>query len=67
MPLTEKGAKIEKAMEGEYGPKKGEEVFYASKAAGKISGVDTAQAVKDSLPETVTPDETATRNREYWP
>lgn len=27
-------------MTKEYGPKKGESVFYASKNAGKISGVD---------------------------
>lgn len=45
MPLTSKGKKIHAAMtkpksEGGYGAKKGEEVFYASKAAGKIKGVD---------------------------
>ena len=40
MPLTEKGEKIKGAMEKEYGPKKGEEVFYASKNKGTISGVD---------------------------
>lgn len=40
MPLTEKGEKIERSMEQEYGPKKGESVFYASKNAGTISGVD---------------------------
>lgn len=40
MPLTSKGEKIEKNMEKEYGPKKGEEVFYASKNKGTISGVD---------------------------
>lgn len=43
MPLTEKGEKILSAMEKSYGSKKkGEEVFYASKNAGKISGVDSA-------------------------
>lgn len=42
MPLTSKGTKILKAMEAQYGAKKGEEVFYASKNAGKISGVDSA-------------------------
>ena len=40
MPLTEKGEKIERAMEKEYGAKKGEQVFYASRNAGTIGGVD---------------------------
>lgn len=40
MPLTAKGAKIRKSMEKTYGSKKGKQVFYASKNAGKISGVD---------------------------
>ena len=40
MPLTKKGAKIERAMTKEYGEKKGKEVFYASKNAGKIKGVE---------------------------
>jgi hypothetical protein len=40
MPLTQKGAKIKKAMAEQYGKKRGEEVFYASKNAGKIKGVD---------------------------
>jgi len=40
MPLTEKGQEIKSAMEEQYGPEKGEQVFYASKNAGTISGVD---------------------------
>ena len=40
MPLTEKGEEIKSNMEKEYGPEKGEEVFYASKNAGTVSGVD---------------------------
>ena len=40
MPLTEKGKKIMKAMKKQYGKKKGETVFYASKNKGKIKGVD---------------------------
>ena len=40
MPLTKKGKKIKKAMSKTYGKKKGKEVFYASKNAGKIKGVD---------------------------
>jgi hypothetical protein len=45
MPLTEKGQKIKSAMVEKYGAKKGEEVFYASKNAGKITGVDRADRV----------------------
>lgn len=44
MPLTEKGEKIKGQMEEHYGKEKGEQVFYASKNAGKISGVDDAHA-----------------------
>jgi hypothetical protein len=40
MPLTEKGHEIEANMKKQYGEKKGEQVFYASKNAGTISGVD---------------------------
>jgi hypothetical protein len=40
MPPTKKGEEIESAMKQEYGEKKGEEVFYASKNKGTISGVD---------------------------
>lgn len=40
MPLTSKGTEIMSAMQKQYGEEKGKEVFYASKNAGKISGVD---------------------------
>ena len=40
MPLTEKGKKIMKSMKKQYGKKKGEAVFYASKNKKKIKGVD---------------------------
>lgn len=40
MPLTQKGSKIMAAMKKQYGEKKGEGVFYASRNAGKIKGVD---------------------------
>lgn len=40
MPLTSKGQKIMSSMKSQYGDKKGEQVFYASRNAGKISGVD---------------------------
>ena len=42
MPLTGKGNEIMSAMQKEYGAKKGESVFYASKNKGRISGVDSA-------------------------
>ena len=42
MPLTAKGEKILGAMEKEYGATKGEKVFYASRNAGTVSGVDSA-------------------------
>ena len=44
MPLTKKGAKIMAAMTKEYGKKKGQSVFYASRNAGKIKGVDGSRA-----------------------
>ena len=40
MPLTAKGRKIKAAMVEQYGEEQGERVFYASKNAGTISGVD---------------------------
>lgn len=40
MPLTEKGNEIKANMEKEYGEKKGEQVFYASRNKGTITGVD---------------------------
>lgn len=40
MPLTAKGQKIKSAMTKEYGAKKGEQVFYASRNKGIITGVD---------------------------
>lgn len=44
MPLTAKGSEIMSAMQKEYGAEKGKSVFYASKNAGKISGVDSQDA-----------------------
>ena len=38
MPLTKKGEKIKRAMEKEYGKKKGNEVFYKSQNKGTITG-----------------------------
>lgn len=39
MPLTAKGRKIMKSMRKQYG-KRAEEVFYASRNKGKISGIE---------------------------
>jgi hypothetical protein len=44
VPLNEKGQKILKSMREEYGEEKGERVFYASKQAGRITGVDSEDA-----------------------
>lgn len=49
MPLTAKGRKILSAMKEEYGSEKGERVFYASKNAGRISGVDARSPVLDTV------------------
>ena len=38
MPLTEKGKKIKRSMEEQYGKEKGERVFYASQKKGTIKG-----------------------------
>jgi hypothetical protein len=46
MPLTKKGSKIMRAMKEEYGSKRGEQVFYASKNKGKIKGVEKKKKKK---------------------
>ena len=43
MPMNKKGKTIMGAMKKEYGPKKGESVFYASKNKGTIKGVDKSR------------------------
>jgi hypothetical protein len=53
MPLTGKGEKIREAMHEKYGKEKGEEVFYASKNKGTITGVDT-MIHKDALQQLAT-------------
>ncbi len=40
MPLTKKGNTILTAMQDQYGAKKAESVFYASRNKGTIKGVD---------------------------
>ncbi len=49
MPLTPKGSKIMAAMKQQYGSKKGESVFYASRNKGTIKGVDPESKPKKSL------------------
>lgn len=39
MPLNTKGKKIKKAMEKQYGKKKGAKVFYASENKGSIKSI----------------------------
>jgi hypothetical protein len=46
MPLTKKGKEILSNMQKEYGTKKGEQVFYASKNKGKIKGVEGKRVPK---------------------
>jgi len=46
MPLTKKGKKIKAAMKKEYGPKKGEQVFYASQNKGTIKGTHKSRKKK---------------------
>lgn len=50
MPLTEKGEKIKRAMEEEYGPEKGKRVFYASENKGTIKGVAKKSHAKAGSP-----------------
>ena len=46
MPLTDKGKKIMKSMKKEYGKKKGEQIFYASKNKGTIKNVEKKSSKK---------------------
>lgn len=47
MPMTKKGEEIMKSMRQEYGDKKGESVFYASRNKGTIKGVEKAGVMKE--------------------
>ena len=51
MPLTSKGNEIMENMKEQYGDKKGESVFYASKNAGTITGVDSFPEVTERMGE----------------
>lgn len=46
MPFTPKGKEIMSAMKKEYGDKKGESVFYASRNKGTIKGVEKKHGSK---------------------
>ena len=46
MPLTQKGKDIMQSMKRTYGGRKGEQVFYATRNAGKIEGVEKEQELK---------------------
>lgn len=48
MPLTSKGKKIKKAMEKQYGTKKGASVFYAMKNKEKLKDVSKKKSKKTS-------------------
>jgi 8-oxo-dGTP pyrophosphatase MutT (NUDIX family) len=56
-PLTDKGQKIMEAMKKQYGPEKGEQVFYASKNKGSIEGVDSRVVPNPSDRFTLTADD----------
>jgi hypothetical protein len=43
VPLTKKGKKVMGEMKDEYGPEKGERVFYATVNTGKLRGVHEGQ------------------------
>ena len=55
MPVTSKGHEILENMQKTYGPEKGERVFYASKNAGKISGVDEGPSDPPAGPRVTEP------------
>ncbi len=48
MPLTEKGRKIERALENEYGKKKGKQVLYAGKNKGTFTGIDSVESQRQA-------------------
>jgi hypothetical protein len=62
MPLTPKGEEIKENMQKEYGPKKGESVFYASANKGTIKGVhnDRSDQMSNDAPYVSGPNTGAT-------
>jgi hypothetical protein len=67
MPLTARGKKIMKSMKEQYGKKKGEQVFYASKNKGKIKGVEKAYLGKAVRQPTETKKEFEMRHAYHKP
>ena len=49
MPLNKKGKKIMKSMKKQYGKKRGEKIFYASKNKGVIKGVKKEHKCKNLI------------------
>jgi len=49
MPLNAKGKKIFASMKKQYGPEKGERVFYASKHKGTIKDVEKEKKARKGL------------------
>lgn len=50
MPMTKKGRKIMRSMKKQYGSKKGERVFYASRTKGRIKGVEMSRMASHPKP-----------------
>jgi len=51
MPLTAKGMEIKKALTGEYGEEKGEQVLYAGKNKGTFTGIDAEETAGEQASE----------------
>lgn len=64
MPLTEKGQKILANFKKEYGEERGERIFYASKNAGRITGVDSEDAALPLSVRTTVDEEAPVPERE---
>jgi hypothetical protein len=67
MPLTPRGKKIMKSMKEQYGKKKGEQVFYATKNKGKLKGVEKAYLGKAIKQPTETKKEFEMRHAYHKP
>ena len=67
MPLTAKGKKLKKKFKEQYGKKKGEKVFYATKNKGKLKGVEKAYLGKAVKQPTETKKEFETRHAYHTP
>lgn len=52
MPLTKKGEKVKKALQKEYGAKKGTSILYAMENKGTAKGLTKKKAVKKAVKKT---------------